>query len=67
MRQEAICVGDCNADDPVTVDELVTAVGIAFDADGIVQCPNVDATGDGAVTIDELTRAVGNALHGCSR
>jgi hypothetical protein len=59
------CRGDCNRDGAVTIDELVTAVGLAL-ADGApADCPAIDTGGDGHVTIDELVRAVTNALGGC--
>jgi subtilase family serine protease len=59
------CVGDCNGDGVVTVDEVLTAVNIALGAEPVSQCPGLDANGDGIVTVDELLQAVDNALNGC--
>jgi hypothetical protein len=60
------CVGDCNTDVQVTVDELVTMVNIALGNSGIAQCPAGDSSGDGLVTVDEILTAVNNALNGCA-
>jgi len=59
------CTGDCSDDGVVTVDELVTAVGIALGGVLSEACLNADANADGAVTIDDLLAAVNNALGGC--
>ncbi len=58
------CVGDCNGDGHVTVDEIVTMVNLALNG-GISGCPAGDANGDGQITVDEIVRAVSNALNGC--
>jgi len=63
--QEGSCVGDCNQNDRVTVDELVTGVNIALGALPVDQCPTLDLGGDDRVTVDELVTAVNNALEGC--
>lgn len=59
------CVGDCDGDGTVTVDEIVTAVNIALGSRSIDDCPAADANGDNEVTVDEIIRAVNNALLGC--
>lgn len=69
------CLGDCNSDGRVTVDEIITALGcatrIAFPDVAFIlgcpECPNVDASGDGTVTVDELVTTINNALGGCPR
>ncbi len=61
----SVCVGDCNGDSEVTVDELITGVNIALDNRPVGDCPQFDASADGAVTIDELIAAVNVALTGC--
>lgn len=61
----ATCLGDCNDDLMVTVDELVCGVMIALDAKPLDACPEFAATQDGTVTVDELVAAVANALDGC--
>jgi len=62
----ATCVGDCNGDGAVTVDELINGVNIALGSASLAQCPSFDANGDGAVTVDEVVRAVNSGLNGCS-
>lgn len=59
------CVGDCNGDGGVTVDELVRGVNIALGALPADNCPSFDSNGDGRVSIDELIRGVNAALGGC--
>jgi putative Ig domain-containing protein len=61
----AACVGDCNADGAVTVDELLLGVNIALGTAAATACASVDANGDGEVTINELLAAVNAALDGC--
>jgi len=60
------CTGDCNADNAVTVDEVIRGVNIALGNVGIGDCLPLDRNGDVAVTIDELVAAVANALTGCA-
>lgn len=59
------CVGDCNGNRTVTVEELVRAVNLALGSQTAGSCPGLDASGDGAVTVDELVAAVDNAVNGC--
>lgn len=62
---EPPCVGDCNGDREVTVDELVLGVGIAGGTFPLDDCPAFDADDGGGVTVDELVAGVGNAIRGC--
>ena len=59
------CVGDCNGNCVVTVDELILMVNIALDDNGTGRCVAGDASGDGHITINEIIAAVGNALTEC--
>lgn len=63
--QGAACVGDCDGDGFVTVDEIVRMVNIALGQQPLSVCPAADGNGDGQVTVDEIVRAVNNALNGC--
>jgi len=58
------CVGDCDDDYVVTVDEVVqmanAALGVAAGA-----CPLGDADGDGAITVDEMIVATNSLLSSC--
>ncbi len=60
------CVGDCNSDGAVAVNELLTMVNVALGNAQIGSCPLGDANGDAQVTINEILAAVNNALSGCS-
>ena len=61
----AQCVGDCNGDGMVAINELITGVNIAQGATPLSQCPSFDVNGDNMVGINELITAVNNALNGC--
>ncbi len=59
------CIGDCNGDGEVRVNELVIGVNIALGAAQISSCPAFDKNGDGMVTVNELVLGVNNALNAC--
>jgi hypothetical protein len=61
------CLGDCDSDGEVTVDEIIVGVNIALQLQPITNCPSFDSDGDGEVTINELIVAVSSALNGCSQ
>ena len=58
----AACMGDCDANGSVGVNELVRLVGIALGTITSTACPALDLPAPG---IDDLVRAVRNALSGC--
>ncbi|HUI24637.1 MAG TPA: hypothetical protein VL403_01035 [Candidatus Kryptonia bacterium] len=64
-RSAAQCVGDCDANGRLTVDELVTGVAIALGNLLLDQCSGFDRDNDQHVGVDELVRAVDDALYGC--
>jgi hypothetical protein len=59
------CLGDCDRDGAVTIDEIITGVNIALDSALLGRCPVFDGSDDGAVTVDEIITAVTYALVGC--
>ena len=61
----APCVGDCNDDGRVGLDEVVRAVGIALVTRPSADCPPADVDGDGTVRIDDLVRMTNAAIVGC--
>ena len=64
-RPSLACVGDCDRDAAVTIDELIRGVGIALGSAAVSVCEAIDNNRDGAVAVNELVRAVGRALNGC--
>ncbi len=60
------CVGDCNDDDEVTVNELIQMVNIALGNATVATCRVGDANGDGEITVNEIVAGVNNALNGCA-
>jgi len=61
----APCVGDCNGNGSVTVDEILTLVNIALGNAPVPTCEAGGANHDNEITIDEILTAVNNALNGC--
>lgn len=61
----ASCLGDCDGDGSVTVDEIITLVSIALGERELLDCMGSDADGSGAIEVDEIIRAVNHALDGC--
>ena len=60
------CIGDCNGDGQVTINELVLSVDIALDVFPLSDCPAINPSGIGNVTVDNVVRAVQASLTGCS-
>ncbi|MBI1815123.1 MAG: hypothetical protein HYR72_09105 [Deltaproteobacteria bacterium] len=59
------CVGNCNGDAEVTVEELITMVNIALGLTPLSTCPEGDAGRDGEITVEEIIAAVNIALTAC--
>src|SRR5262245_56938060 len=57
-----VCVGDCNQDRMVTVDEVVIGVGIALGTLSLATCPEFRGGEPGTVSIDDIIKAVNNVL-----
>ena len=66
LHAQVVCVGDCNSDREVTIDELLVGVGMALNPPAVLPCPAMDSNHDAMVTIDEIVHAVSNALSGCA-
>jgi cysteine-rich repeat protein len=62
---KADCVGDCNGDGNVVVNELITGINIALGTTALSECPSFDVNDDGVVSVAELITAINNALTGC--
>jgi hypothetical protein len=58
------CIGDCNDDQRVAVNELVIGVSVALGREDIATCEAFD-DGSGDVTVDVLLEAVQNSISGC--
>lgn len=59
------CIGDCDGNSAVTVDEIITMVNIALGNQNVSSCLAGDGNSDGLITVDEIVSAVTNALNGC--
>lgn len=61
LGEKIVCIGDCDRDGRVTVDELLSGARIIL---GSGSCPAY--SGGQSIAIPELVTAVNNALLGCS-
>ena len=59
------CVGDCDGNGMVSVNELIMMVNIALGSIPMSACPVADQNGDGQISVDELVMATRAALEGC--
>ena len=59
------CIGDCDGDRAVTIEELLRCVNITLGTTIPNTCPACDGNGDGQFTIPELIAGVRNLLFGC--
>jgi hypothetical protein len=57
------CVGDCNGDGRVTVDEILTAINIALGNTPVSACPGLESGCEPGVVC--IMEAVDNALNDC--
>lgn len=61
----SVCLGDCDGDGQVTIDEIIRGVNIALGNLSLSTCAAADRDGDGSVTIAELIGAVNIAAASC--
>jgi len=63
-----LCTGDCNANDRVSEDEILSGVRLVFTARSSSQCVlgAFDVDDDGRVVAAEIVGALRNAIDGCS-
>lgn len=59
------CIGDCNDDGRVTIDELILGVNLALNGDPDDTCPSITCVLGHGIFLPCLIVAVDNALHGC--
>ena len=62
----ASCAGDCDGNGTVTVNEIITLVGIALGQVSIGSCEAGDRDGDQQITVSEILAAVNRALSSCA-
>ncbi len=59
------CIGDCDGDRLVPINELIVGVNVALGRAPVESCAAFDRNRDSQVTIDELLAGVNNASGGC--
>jgi CSLREA domain-containing protein len=60
-----MCVGDCDGNGQVALDDILTMVNIALGNAEVWVCELGDSNKDDLITVDEILTAVNNALNGC--
>ena len=60
------CVGDCNGDGVVAIDDILTMVKVALGTGDVGQCPSGDANGTGSISVSTVIQGVNSALNGCT-
>jgi len=64
-RAAATCVGDCDGDNRVAINELISGVAVSLGTKPMTACPAFDADDNGAVAINEIVAGVAAATSGC--
>jgi hypothetical protein len=59
------CMGDCDDNGTVAINELITMVNIALGSQPVANCLNGDPDDSGQIAINEIVQAVNSALNGC--
>ncbi len=59
------CVGDCDGNGEVSINELIIGVNINLGNRPVEDCLKFDSNSDGTVAVNELIQAVRAALEGC--
>ena len=59
------CLGDCNGDGLVMVDELIVGIDIALALTAVDRCGAFDLNDDSHVALDELVGGIDRAVRGC--
>jgi len=59
------CVGDCNGDGAVAINEIISGVTLALGTAPVSACAAFDDDGNGEVRINELLAGVNGGLIGC--
>ena len=60
-----VCVGDCDGDGTVAMNELIVGVNIVLGSQPLSACEAFDCEGNGTVPINCLIQGVNSALNGC--
>ena len=63
--QAQSCVGDCDLNAEVTVDEVILAINVALGDKPISTCASGDSNSDDAIDVSEIMQSVSNLLEGC--
>lgn len=64
-RAAGLCVGDCDSNNTVVVNELITGVGVSLGRLVVASCRNFDPDSTQTVNVNELIQGVRSALYGC--
>ena len=62
---QGACIGDCDNDLQVRINELVLGANIALNVAELSECPEFDEDNDGRAEVNELILGIIGALNGC--
>lgn len=65
VAAQPTCVGDCDGDGFVAIEEVVTLVRVLLGESSLGLCVGADANEDGTVDVAEIVKAVRSLLAGC--
>lgn len=65
IPMQTSCIGDCNNDCVISIDEVVRGVGISLGDHLLSTCPPFDRDFSGSLAVDEIVSSVSFALDGC--
>lgn len=65
LARAQACVGDCDGNGVVSVNENVLGLTIVLEDLPTAVCPSLDADSNGEITVNEIIVSVADALYGC--
>lgn len=60
-----LCIGDCDSNGAVRIDELLSGVNIALGRAPLMRCAGFDTNANGSLQVNELLSGVRSSLEGC--
>jgi len=65
LARAQACVGDCDGNGVVSVNENVLGLAIVLEDLPMAVCPSFDSDSNGEITVSEIVVSVADALYGC--
>lgn len=65
FAQHCACAGDCDGDGTVSLNEVITGIGIGLGTKSLDECPSFDANSDDTVGVTDLIGGVDHSINDC--